>query len=81
MDQSHYVRKILKKYNYNDYQHTFTPYDTSVELFKNIGESVKQIECARIIDNLRYDIDCIRCDVAYVMRLLCVLTCRTTNEH
>ena len=35
LDQSHYIEKILKKYNYLDSKPICTPYDPSVKLFKN----------------------------------------------
>ncbi|GAU11010.1 hypothetical protein TSUD_113030 [Trifolium subterraneum] len=42
LDQSHYVEKILKKYGYYDCKPAYTPYDPSVKLFKNTGDSVRQ---------------------------------------
>ncbi|MCI43628.1 gag-pol polyprotein, partial [Trifolium medium] len=42
LDQSHYVEKILKKYGYFDGKEKNTPYDASVKLFKNTGESIRQ---------------------------------------
>ncbi|KAK2362990.1 hypothetical protein QL285_088009 [Trifolium repens] len=62
LDQSQYVEKILKKYNYFDCKPESTPYDSSVKLFKNIGESVRQTEYASITDSLRYATDCTRPD-------------------
>ncbi|KAA0053487.1 putative Polyprotein [Cucumis melo var. makuwa] len=44
LDQSHYIEKILKKYNYFDSKPTCTPYDSSVKLFKNTGDSVNPSE-------------------------------------
>ncbi|KAA0043297.1 putative Polyprotein [Cucumis melo var. makuwa] len=41
--------KILKKYNYFDSKLACTPYDSSVKLFKNTGDSVNQSEYASII--------------------------------
>ena len=33
--QSYYVEKLLKKFNYFDAKHAFTPYDSSIKLKKN----------------------------------------------
>ncbi|KAA0036608.1 putative Polyprotein [Cucumis melo var. makuwa] len=63
--------KILKKYNYFDSKPACTPYDSSVKLFKNTGDSVNQSEYASIIGSLRYATDCTRLDIAYVVGLLC----------
>ncbi|TYK13783.1 putative Polyprotein [Cucumis melo var. makuwa] len=71
LDQSHYIEKILKKYNYFDSKPTCTPYDSSVKLFKNTGDSVNQFEYASIIGSLRYAADCIRPNIAYAIGLLC----------
>ena len=76
LDKSQYVKKILKKYNYFDSKPVSTPNDPSVKLFKNTGESVRQIEYASIIGSLRYSIDCTKPDIAYVMGLLCGFTSR-----
>ncbi|KAA0050161.1 retrotransposon protein, putative, Ty1-copia subclass [Cucumis melo var. makuwa] len=80
-DQSHYIEKILKKYNYFDSKPTCTPYDSSVKLFKNTGDSVNQSEYAGIIGSLRYAVDCTRPDIAYAVRLLCRFTSRPSLEH
>ncbi|KAK2442716.1 putative mitochondrial protein [Trifolium repens] len=81
LDQSHYVEKILKKYGYYDCKEKNTPYDGSVKLFKNTGESVRQSEYASIIGSLRYATDCTRPDIAYVVGLQCRFTSRPSNEH
>ena len=72
VDQSHYVEKILRKYNY---------FDCKPSLFKNTGESVRQSEYASIIGSLRYATDCTRPDIAYVVGLLCRFVSRPSNEH
>ncbi|KAL0550085.1 hypothetical protein IC582_014583 [Cucumis melo] len=81
LDQSHYIEKILKKYNYFDNKPACTPYDSSVKLFKNTGDSVNQTEYASIIGSLRYAADSIRPDIAYVVGLLCRFTSRPSLEH
>ncbi|KAL4032484.1 hypothetical protein IC575_005562 [Cucumis melo] len=80
LDQSHYIEKIIKKYNYFDSKPTCTPYDPSVKLFKNTGDSANQTEYASIIGSLRYAADCTRPDIAYVIGLLCRFTSRPSLE-
>ncbi|CAL1401931.1 unnamed protein product [Linum trigynum] len=70
LDQSSYIEKILKKYNYFDCKPVCTPYDASVKLFKNTGDSVRQSEYASIIGSLRYAADYTRPNIAYVVGLL-----------
>ena len=67
LDQSYYIEKILKKYNYLDCKYANTPYDHSVKLFKNTDEGVRQSNYTSIIGNLWYAINFTRPDVAYVM--------------
>ncbi|KAA0033761.1 retrotransposon protein, putative, Ty1-copia subclass [Cucumis melo var. makuwa] len=73
--------KILKKYNYFDSKPACTPYDSSVKLFKNTGDSVNQTEYASIMGSLRYVADCTRPDIAYAVGLLCRFTSRPSREH
>ncbi|KAL0551643.1 hypothetical protein IC582_010732 [Cucumis melo] len=79
--QSHYIEKILKKYNYFDCKPACTPYDSNVKLFKNTGDSVNQSEYASIIVSLRYATDCTRPDIAYAVGLLCRFTSKPSLEH
>ncbi|KAA0056426.1 putative Polyprotein [Cucumis melo var. makuwa] len=71
LDQSHYIGKILKKYNYFESKPACTPYDSSVKLFKNTGDSVNQSKYVNTIGSLRYVVDCTRPDIAYAVGLLC----------
>lgn len=52
LDQSHYIEKILRKYNYFNCKPVSTPYDPSVKLFQNTGYGVRQSEYVSIIGNL-----------------------------
>ena len=81
LDQSHYIEKILKKYDYFDCKPASTPYDRSVKLFKNTGEGIRQTEYTSIIGSLRYATDCTRPDTTYVVGLLCRFTSRPSMEH
>ncbi|CAL8174662.1 unnamed protein product [Prunus armeniaca] len=81
LDQSHYIEKIHKKYNYFDYKPACTPYDPSVKLFKNIGDTVRQTEYVSIIGSLRYATDCTRPNIAYAVGVLCRFTSRPSLEH
>lgn len=42
LTQSHYVEKLLKKFNHFDVEPVKTPYDPSFHLKKNKGSSVRQ---------------------------------------
>ncbi|KAB2625296.1 polyprotein [Pyrus ussuriensis x Pyrus communis] len=70
LDQSHYIEKVLRKYNYFDCKPACTPYDPSVKLFKNTGDSVKQSEYASIIGSLHYATNCTRPDISYAFPIV-----------
>lgn len=81
LDQSHYIEKILKRYNYFDRRPACTPSDPQVKLLKNNGVAVRQKEYASIIGSLRYATDCTRPDIAYAVGVLCRFTSCPGPEH
>ncbi|XP_071735784.1 uncharacterized mitochondrial protein AtMg00810-like [Rutidosis leptorrhynchoides] len=52
LSQSHYMDKILKKFNAIDSNVAITPIDTSQHLAQNRGEPVNQLEYSRIVGSL-----------------------------
>ena len=54
LSQSHYVEKILKKFDHFDMSPMFTPFDSKVHLVKNRGDSVSQDKYAQIISSLMF---------------------------
>ena len=83
VDQSHYIEKILKKYNYFDCKLASIPFDSSVHLFptKDENDIYNQKEYASIIGSLRYAIDCTRPDIAYAVGVLARFTSKPNFEH
>ena len=81
LSQSHYVDKILKKFNPEDTSVAQTPIDTSHHLSKNRGESVAQLEYSRIIGSLMYLMSCTRPDLAYAVSRLSRYTSNPSSEH
>ena len=69
LNQSHYVEKILRKYNFHDHKSVATLFNSSVHLFlvNNDDEIFNQKDYASIIGNLRYAIDCTIPDIAYAV--------------
>ena len=49
LSQSHYVKKILEKFNKNNLRVARTPINENVHLTKNIEEIISQMEYSRII--------------------------------
>ncbi|XP_074267011.1 uncharacterized protein LOC141590312 [Silene latifolia] len=70
LSQSHYVEKVLKKFKSFDVIPARTPYDASVSLCKNLGDSVSQEEYAKIIGSVMFLMNCTRPDIAYAVSRL-----------
>ncbi|GKF86487.1 zinc finger, CCHC-type containing protein, partial [Tanacetum coccineum] len=69
--QSHYIEKILKKFNREDCSPVSTPMDPVEKLKPNTGKPVDQLEYSRAIGCLMYAMTSTRPDIAYAVgRLL-----------
>nr|GEY46157.1 zinc finger, CCHC-type [Tanacetum cinerariifolium]GEZ10640.1 zinc finger, CCHC-type [Tanacetum cinerariifolium] len=67
ISQSHYIKKVLKKFNYFDCTPVSTPMDTSEKLMPNNGQAVSQLEYYRVISCLMYVMTCTRPDIAFAV--------------
>jgi len=81
LSQTHYVDKILGKFNKEDNTMSKTPLDTSIHLSKNRGEGISQVEYARIIGSLMYLTNCTRPDLAYTVSKLSRYTSNPGTDH
>ena len=81
LDQSHYVDKILEKFNKDDNAIVRTPIDTNHHLSKNKGETISQIEYARMIGSLMYLMSCTRLDIAFFVSRLSRYTSNPGVDH
>ncbi|KAL0413817.1 UNVERIFIED_CONTAM: Retrovirus-related Pol polyprotein from transposon TNT 1-94 [Sesamum radiatum] len=79
--QSHYIEKILRKFNCYDELPVRTPYDPSICLKKNHGDSVSQAEYAKIIGSVMFFMNYTRPDIAYAVSRLSRYTHNPNNEH
>ncbi|KAL0378951.1 UNVERIFIED_CONTAM: Retrovirus-related Pol polyprotein from transposon TNT 1-94 [Sesamum radiatum] len=79
--QSHYIEKILRKFNCYDELPVRTPYDPSICLKKNHGDSVSQAEYAKIIGSVMFLMNYTRPDIAYAVSRLSRYTHNPNNEH
>ncbi|KAK8553243.1 hypothetical protein V6N13_024310 [Hibiscus sabdariffa] len=81
LTQSHYVDKILGKFGKDDFGIAKTPIDISQHLSKNKGQSVDQVEYARVIGSLMYLMSCTRPDIAFTISSLSRFTSNTSENH
>ncbi|GJX70069.1 zinc finger, CCHC-type containing protein, partial [Tanacetum coccineum] len=67
ISHSHYIEKVLKKFNYFDCTPLSTPMDTSEKLVPNNGQAVSQLEYSRVIECLMYTMTCTRPNIEFVV--------------
>ncbi|GJS66639.1 zinc finger, CCHC-type containing protein [Tanacetum coccineum] len=65
--QSHYIKKILKKFNRKDCSPVSTPIDPVEKLKPNTGKPMDQLEYSRAIGCLMYAMTSTRPDIAYAV--------------
>ena len=81
ISQSHYIDKVLKKFNYFDCTPVSTPMDTSEKLMPNNGHAVSQLEYSRVIGCLMYAMTCTRPDIAFAVGKLSRYTSNPSTQH
>ena len=81
LSQSHYIEKVLKRYNHFELKPAATPVDPSIKLMKNTGRAMDQLKYASIIGSLMYAMHCTRPDIAYAVSVLCRFTSNPGQEH
>ncbi|WJZ99453.1 hypothetical protein VitviT2T_017897 [Vitis vinifera] len=81
LSQSHYVDKILGKFDKDNSGVARTPVDVTLHLSKNKSESVSQVEYSRIIGSLMYLMSCTRPDIAYAVSKLSRYTSNPGAKH
>ncbi|GJQ99732.1 zinc finger, CCHC-type containing protein [Tanacetum coccineum] len=79
--QSHYIEKILKKFNREDCSPVSTPMDPVEKLMPNTGKPVDQLEYSRAIGCLMYAMTSTRRDIAYVVGRLSRFTSNLSRQH
>ncbi|GKC81367.1 zinc finger, CCHC-type containing protein, partial [Tanacetum coccineum] len=79
--QSHYIEKVLKKFNYFECTLVSTPMDTSEKLMPNNGQAVSQLEYSRVIGCSLYAMTCRRHDIAFVVGKLSRYTSNPGTQH
>nr|GFB54403.1 zinc finger, CCHC-type [Tanacetum cinerariifolium] len=79
--QSHYIEKILKKFNREDCSPVSTPMDPIKKLKPNTGKPVYQLEYSRAIGFLMYAMTSTRPDIAYAVGRLSRFTSNPSRQH
>jgi hypothetical protein len=79
--QSHYIEKILLKFQYLGIKEVTTPYDSTVKLIENSGSVVAQLEYASAIGSLMYAMHDTRPDISFTVCKLSRYTNNPSMEH
>ncbi|GJX62715.1 ribonuclease H-like domain-containing protein [Tanacetum coccineum] len=79
--QSHYIEKILKKFNREDCSPVSTPMDLVEKLKPNTGKPVDQLEYSRVIGCLMYAMTSTRPNIAYAVGRLSRFTSNPSRQH
>lgn len=81
LSQSHYIEKVLKKFDHLDCKSVSTPFDKNVNLQPHKGCPVAQLEYSKVIGCLMYAMTCTRPDIAYVVGRLSWYTSNPSKDH
>ncbi|GJY68341.1 zinc finger, CCHC-type containing protein [Tanacetum coccineum] len=81
ISQSHYIVKVLKKFNYSGCTPVSTPLDTCENLMPNRGLVVSQLEYSRVIGCLMYAMIYTRPDIAFDVGKLSRYTSNLRTQH
>ncbi|GKE92365.1 retrovirus-related pol polyprotein from transposon TNT 1-94 [Tanacetum coccineum] len=81
LSQSHYIEKILTKFQHLHIKESNVPFEPSVHLKKNSGRVVSQLEYASYIGCLMYATHCTRPDIAFAVSKLSQYTSNPSLEH
>ena len=79
--QSHYVEKVLQRFNYESCSPVSTPMDPNLKLMPNTGEAVSQLEYSRAIGCLMYAMVSTRPDIAFAVGKLSRFTSNPGIDH
>nr|GEU81292.1 zinc finger, CCHC-type [Tanacetum cinerariifolium] len=79
--QSHYIEKILKKFNCKGCGPVSTPMEAGIKSMPYMGKPVNQLEYLHAIGCLMYAMTSTRPDIAYAIKKLSRFTSNPSNHH
>ncbi|KAJ9565483.1 hypothetical protein OSB04_001449 [Centaurea solstitialis] len=81
LSQTHYIEKILTKFQHLNIKEFNSPFDSSVKLEKNSGRVVAQLEYASAIGCMMYAMYCTRPDIAFAVSKLSQFTSNPGSDQ
>ena len=79
--QSHYVEKVLQRFEHLNIKEANTPFDRSIKLDDNTGRAIAQLEYAIAIGNMMYGMHCTRLDISFSVGKLSRFTSNPSVDH
>ena len=79
--QSHYVEKVLQKFEHLNIKEVNTPFDWSIKLGENTGREIAQLEYASAIGSMMYAMHCTRPDISFSIGKLFRFTSNLSVDH
>ena len=79
--QSHYVEKVLQRFEHLNIKEANTPFNRSIELGKNTGRAIAQLEYASAIGSMMYAMHCTRLDISFSVGKLSRFTSNPSVDH
>ena len=81
LTQSHYIEKVVKRFQCDKSTPVSTPMDSSEKLLPNKGEPISQLEYSQVIGCLMYAMTSTRPDIAFAVGKLSRYTSRPSTSH
>lgn len=81
LTKSHYIGKMLKRFNYFESHPTSAQFDHSTQLFSNKGKPASQFEYSRVIESLMFEMTSTRPDIAFAVGKLSCYTSNPIMQH
>ena len=81
MSQSHYIEKVIQKFNESNSSYFATPMDPNVSLVPSSGTPIAQLEYASLVGSLMYAMTSTRPDIAFAIGKLSRYTSNPSMMH
>ena len=78
--QSHYVEKVLQRFEHLNIKEANTPFNQIINLGENTGRAITQLEYANTIGSMMYDMHCTRLDISFSLDKLRLSTGRVCAQ-
>ena len=79
--QSHYVEKVIQRFEHLNIKEANTHFDQSIKLGENTGRTITQLEYASAIGSMMYAMHCTRPDISFSVGKLSRFTSNPSVNH